>query len=265
MSDLGGLGGKTGAPVIYTVGMGTVIRPFLPWLLVLALMFAGVNRFPRAWWIWVPLLGLLSLFGAIRSLFVFIPIATLDMFYQAFSALVFAVAATWLLMPHLGGRSKVARFFRTFGLVAIGTMSVGFGSGGLNDDPGSLIFPAVLAFVAALAFSMALVCRKNTSSFARFLLWFPAWMILLWLIATVPFLLPTILMGNALILGILVLVLSIAVCTFVVFLPFLLLSLADPFYRARFRRLLGHLPESEDQPPPLPMDVPPPLPVATNT
>ena len=54
-ADLGGLGSKQGAPVVYDWVPPSLMPQFLPWLAILALLLLKPNRCASAWWIWVPL------------------------------------------------------------------------------------------------------------------------------------------------------------------------------------------------------------------
>src|SRR5208282_6576796 len=101
-ADLGGLGSKQGAPVIYDWVPPSLIPQALPWLAILALLTLKPNRCASAWWIWVPLACVGGLASAPETVVELLPSSQFGVFLDLISALGFGVAAVWLLSSYLG-------------------------------------------------------------------------------------------------------------------------------------------------------------------
>jgi len=244
------LGSKTGAPVYYSVSPLNLLSPLLPWLLVLALLFARPNRSGRAWWVLAPLLGVQALAAALVTALAFVGSSGLDFFGQGFGSLSFAFAALWLLLPYFSGKGRAAAFFGSLLTILLGTMAFGSAANGMSEGLAFLIAFLFIGFNAALAFSLATVfCRKSCSQL-RFLVWMIVWLLALWLVTTSPFIVIALLQVGVAALGAVVIVFVATAASFLTFLPFLILSLAEPFYRARFQAFLGQLPATQAAPAP---------------
>ena len=109
-ADLGGLGSKQGAAVVYDWTMPSLMPQVLPWLAILALLLLKPNRRASAWWIWVPLACVASVANAPQSLLELLPSSQLEMFLELIGALGFGLAAVWLLSSYLGWKHRMLAF-----------------------------------------------------------------------------------------------------------------------------------------------------------
>lgn len=224
---------------------------------MLALFAAKPNRSGRAWWIWAPLLGVAALLTGLGAAFVaFLGSSGVDLIRQAFAGLSFAFAALWLLMPYFSGKGTPAAFFGSLLTIMFGTVIFGIAVNGIGDSPASLIAFGLIGLNAALAWSLAAIsCRKSYSPL-RFLVWLIVWLLAAWLVTASPFIVIALFQVGVAALGAFVAVLVAVVAVFVTLLPFLVLTFAEPFYRARFLAYLGQLPAERATPEPAPMPAP---------
>ena len=265
--DLGGLGATEGPPVAYnwtTAGLGPRL---LPWLAILALLALKPNRGWAAWWIWLPLAVLASgshwLLQTLQSLPRNAPGEAFEIFLGVPVAWGFGLAALWLLASHLGHHHRLRTVLGSLAVLAVFivfSFAATAGWGLMAEPLASLLDPrhcaatanvGVMALpllvplvlpapvVAAAVALCGLACRGRYRPIG---LWF--WLALSLLaswIATAALLyrmchvvLPG-LEGHVPFLGI---GLFMAAVTFVVSLPFLILSAACPFFRERLKALL---------------------------
>jgi hypothetical protein len=253
-ADLGGLGARTGPAVAFKWTRPSLLPYLLPWLALALLQVCPGNRGWTSGWVWLPL-GLLVGFGCYApSLFTFMPAAPLDAFSEIFQALAFGVAAVWLAGHYLARGSRFVGFAGTFGLL-IGFSVLAFAVRQDWDAP-EVAVSLVLMGVFTTAFSLALslagyICRGRYGP-PRLTLWMLAGHLVVMGIAGFPFLLLTLAVSRqqALMQGLafLAAVLLMALVSFLILLPFLLLAYASPFYRERLQRLL-HLEAGQDKPP----------------
>ena len=242
--DLGGLGLKQGAPVFYDWAAPSVIPQALPWVAILGLLLLKPNRCASAWWICVPL----ALVGGVactpQSLLDLLPSSQFEMLLDWISGLGFGVAAVWLLSGHLGWKHRMLAFLGI--LLAQGGFSLiaflfrqGWGEAGLQTLQ-LCITLAASALVMSVALSLAgLVCRGRPGGL-RLGLWLIAGLAVVWLLILAPFFIISMIgTQGKLPLGVLFSIIGVATgVTFVVLLPFLLLSFANDFYRGRLEGLL---------------------------
>ncbi len=259
-SDLGGLGSKQGAPVVYNWVMPSLMPQVLPWLLILALLMLKPNRCAPAWWIWIPLACVGGLTCTPQSLWEQVPSAQFELLLELVSALGFGLAAVWLLSSYLGWIHRILAFLGmslmlgVFSALAyfirqswegMGVETLGFG-----------VFLGVGILVVALALTLAgLVCRGQYSC-VRLSLWLITALVAAWFLIIGPcFIIGMLSSGaNVSVKELLLFVAVVSGITFGVLLPFLVLSFANGFYRGRLQGLL-HL---GGAPPPPVIDVPPP-------
>jgi hypothetical protein len=264
---LGGLGATEGPPVTYnwtTAGPGPRL---LPWLAILALLALKPNRGWAAWWIWLPLAVLAGgfhwLLETLQSMPGNGPGEAFEIFLGVPVAWGFGLAALWLLASRLDRHSRLHTLLGSLAVLAVFIVfsfaaTIGWGlmaeplaslldprhcaataNAGVMALP--LLVPLVLpAPVVAAALALCgLACRGRYRPIG---LWF--WLVLSllagWLAVsallyqTCHSVLPG-LGGYAPFLGI---GLFMAVVTFVVSLPFLILASASPFFRERLKALL---------------------------
>ena len=264
-TDLGGLGPKQGAPVVYDWVPSSLIPQVLPWLAILALLMLKPNRCASAWWIWVPLACVGGLACAPESVLEFLPASQIGMFLELISALGFGLAAVWLLSSYLGWKHRVLGFLGI--MLAQGVFSslayvIRQSWEGLGVETLGLgVFLVVGVLVISLALTLAgLLCRGHFG-FLRLSFWLIALLLAVWLLLVGPFFIIAMIGGAGNVpMAVPFMVVAVAAgISFGVLLPFLVLSFANGFYRERLKGLL-HL--GDVQAPPLIISPPPVVPEA---
>ena len=252
-ADLGGLGLEDGAPVYYNWVAPSVAPQVLPWVGILALLLLRPNRCGSAWWIWVPL-GLVGALASAPALFGELPPSGLEDFIGLFFALVFGVAAVWLVAGYLVWKHRVLACLGMLVTQAVGSVLVymiGHGWEGVRGQTiAMLIALGAGAVVMATALTLTgLVCRGRYG-WLRLSLWLVAALGVLCLLVTAPFFVIAVISssGNVPLLALFPVVGVELGIAFGALLPFLVLSFANGFYRERLKGLL-HL--GRAQPPSL--------------
>ena len=250
-ADLGGLGTKQGPPVTLLWKMPILVLLLLPWLAVLVLLALPSNRDLRAWWIWVPLIGL-ALFGAgLEAVFEALDKEDLAPFVQAAVTASFGLATLWL------SGASLARCSRALGIVllalayaAVGLLALAVSPvweeirSAIDFAPQVIWYLLLFAVLSGLVYAGGLnatgwMSRKRLSGVRvslRLLFWLWAMWVVAWALlqGAARSGLGDILDWNAL----LVVPIVLALMSFVIMLPFLILSFNNAFYRERLRHLL---------------------------
>ena len=253
---------KQGPPVGFSWTMPNILPLLLPWVAVLALLALPSNRNPRAWWIWVPLVGLELLCARLQSGAETLNDGGYSYAVQAVCAAAFGLAAIWLLGSALARRCRALAI--VFLTLAFATASLlGFVVSSAFEQVWDLrqwVAAAVLYLelfwvVGGLAFAGALnltgwMCRSRFTRL-RVALRLPFWLCLLWLFAggVLGFVLRFGSGGDSEWAGFLMAALAFALVSYVTILPFLILSFTSSFYSERLKSLL-RLPATEAAPPP---------------
>jgi hypothetical protein len=265
VQDLGALGAATGAPasIFYTPIYN--LWSIAPWLLLVPFLALKRNRNASSWWILAPLVAVSGVLSLAASLLSEPTNGMTDELQSFFAALGVAFGVVWLLAAYLEGKPRWLIF-----LIMLATMTaVGVISGiAYAAQKGMMImFPAVaigmafLAFNASLAFWLAsLLCRKRCTP-SRFVVCLLVMQLACWFVSSSPFALIGLLINRAAgassqeILPVVLMILSFGTITFLVALPFLLLSFLHPAHRARLNNLLA-----QNQAPPLAAPISPETP-----
>jgi hypothetical protein len=244
-ADLGGLGSKDGPPVAYNWTVPSLMPLALPWLGVLLLLALNPNRSARAWWIWLPLGGVVVLANLVQPAFDFLPEELLDIFVQVVSALAFGLAAVWLLAPYLARSHRVLTFLCLApALAGFSVLSVlaaqDWGAADVTTLIPALVLLALSILVVSVAMALAgLVCRRRYRP-AGLCLWLLVWLLGIGFVLTAPFFLFAMIAsgGEVAWLEFFQGVLAFVFVNFAIALPFLILSSANSFYRERLKALL---------------------------
>jgi hypothetical protein len=259
-ADLGGLGPKQGAPVVYDWVMPSLMPQVLPWLAILALLMLKPNRFASAWLVMVPCGCVAGLACAPQSWLELLPSAQFEIFLELIGALGFGLAALWLLSSYLRWKHRLLTFLGMllaqagFSLLAFAVRQ-GWEDAGLEALQVG-IFLGASVLVISLALTLAgLVCRGRYG-WLRLSLWMMAALVVVWLLVIGPFFIFAMISsgGNVPLVALFGIVGVAAGITFGVLLPFLVLSFANGFYRERLKGLL-HLGGAASPPmiaPPMP-------------
>lgn len=253
-ADLGGLGTKQGPPSTFVWTVPNLLPVLLPWLVVLALLALPSNRTARAWWIWLPLAALALLGGGLGAAADGLDNETIGYSLHAAFAAAFGLTVVLLL------GAPLARCWRALGIVltALSFAAVSllaFITNPLWERVLELSFLVIFWLLSGMVFAGALsltgwMCRRRFSA-VRVLLRLPFCLWGMWLVA------------GSLLAGVVTLVsgggfdwrgfavgsVVLALVSFGVILPFLILSFACPFYRERLKDLL-RLPTTDASPPP---------------
>ena len=247
--------------------MPNILPLLLPWLAVLVLLALPSNRNPRAWWIWAPLIGLALLGTGLESATEALNDEGYSYAIQAACAAAFGLAAIWLLgsaMARRGWALAVALMALAFAVVSLLALVVSPVFEQLWDlrrwVAAMVLYLVLFWVVGGLAFAGALnltgwMCRSRfTRLRVAFRLTF--WLCVMWIVAggLLGCVMKFFSGGNAEWGGLLMGALVLPLVSFVVILPFLILSFTSSFYRERLKRLL-RLP-AEDSAPPVPAVAP---------
>ena len=244
IADLGGLGAKEGQPTTYDWRMATPVPALLPWLGVLLLLGLKPNRVPQAWWIWAPL-GLLGA-GAwlLQSGLAELPSNSFGELVEIPLALVFGLAAVWLLAPVV----RRGHRFLTFLLVLVTLSGFSVATFAVKQGPdlasgeamGLGIATAVIAAVLSVALCLAgWLCRHRPGPL-RFCAWLLAALLGVGLLVIAPIFVITGILnpGNVpMWVPFAVWGMGVGLCL-ATLLPLLVLSVANAFFRERLKQLV---------------------------
>jgi hypothetical protein len=243
-ADLGGLGPEEGVATLCTWTPPSRLPSLLPWLAVLLLFLLKQNRCAQAWWVWLPLVGITTLTFGLQPVFSFIPSNAVQAMADLMTALAFGLTALWLVSPHLTPKPRILAFLgilATCGIFAAVVYTLKGDWVENSVETGS--FLVILAFcVLQLALAIiltSLMCRRRYTPM-RFLIWLLAWLTAAWFAAAAPFFILAAPGGGAgeTLVAFVTGVLSLALGSFLIVLPFLILAFASAFYRQRVLDLL---------------------------
>ena len=241
--------------------MPNIAPLLLPWLAVLVLLALPSNRNARAWWIWAPLVGVVLVGAGLEAAVGAADNDELSFSVQAACAGAFGLAAVWLLGAGLARRCRavsivlMALAFAAVSLLAFVVSPVWEQLWDLRRyAPLILLYMLLFWTTGGLAFAGGLnltgwMCRKRFSC-PRVLFRLPFWLWVMWLVAGA-------LLGCVMKLcfhddfewgGMLMGTLVLALISFGIILPFLILSFANSFNRQRLKDLL-RLPTADASPP----------------
>lgn len=256
IQDLGGLGAEEGPPVLYAWSPPSSLPKLVPWVVVLFLLLVPMNRRPAAWVALAPLVLVPAGDQILGVQLTELPSEALDILWAPARALLFGLAAIWLLLPVLGGSNRFLAFLKTW-LALTGTSLLFF----LATAPWNAVpetFAAVFLLGIAcpsLVGALALAGRFSRKRYSepRLLAWLLVWLTAAISLVFVPIGLFAALVNDENILGpMLLAVASLAGSAFALLAPWVLLSWAVSFYRDRLRQWL-HV---HDSPAPPPVSVP---------
>jgi hypothetical protein len=257
------LGDKQGPYVEQSCAKARVALPFIPFAGLLGLMAIGRNRTPSAWWVWLAVAGGLGVSGIFRSGFNSMPSQQVDIFAQTISALTVGLAAVWLTAGYLGWRNRFLAFLGVLGVMAVVTMP----TLALNQEMLSLsslteaaqaaqtiLLAGFGALMLAVALFIAGLLCRGTYHWLRLTLRTAVSALAVSALVLGPFFIIALVAsgGRLSVLEFFAPYFLIAGLLFALLLPFVVLSLACPFYRERLKDLLHlrlpGLPPVQEQP-----------------
>jgi hypothetical protein len=263
--DIGDLGPKDGPPVSFPWRWYYSI-PSLPlWALIIVLLIAPkANRNRQAWLILIPLGVVLIVWRVPAGLFSLSDKST-EIIACFVVSIAFAWSTVWLIGHWLANLGRWSRFFLSFGMmVVVGLLSCYCHLAGTSDFAFVVIYDGLFMLILWLAVTCAARLSRKKYTPRRFLSWFALWNVLAALGVLLSFVAVIALVmlcqiGSERAAGQLVVLFSVAtissfvvaVCLYLITLPFLILAFNNPFYRDRFERLfcLQHNLENTGEPP----------------
>ena len=261
-ADLGGLGPKQGLRAEYSWMMPSVVPMSLPWLVLLGLLALPSNRNPRAWLIWVPVAGLAALATGLTVLLGEGGKEEINSFVQMASPVPFGLAAAWLLgaAPANGRHRFLHAAMLPLSITAVCVLA--FLVSPIWEElwdarqwiPALLLW--VLLFWVVCGVVLIAGLKLSAWTYRRRLgrmglcLGLPFVLLLLWLAAVMTTGGMVALFSSEQFEALNYLITSavLALVSYALFVPFLVLSFTSSFYRQRLRDLLG-LKSPEHKPP----------------
>jgi hypothetical protein len=267
-ADLGGLGTKQGPSVRFVWTLPNLLPLLLPWLVVLGLLGLPSNRTARAWWIWAPLVVLALLGAGLGVATVAADNEGLSFMVQTALAGAFGLAAVWLLGAVLARRCRVLSLVLTalaFAAVSLLAYMVSPMWEQIWDlrryEPTILLYLVMFWITGGVVYAgglnlTGLMCRKRFSR-RRVSLWLALWVWVMWLVAggLLACIMRLFFNDNFEWMGLLVAPLVLALVSFGMILPYLILSFTSSFYGERLKTVL-RLPTIESSPA---APIPPPV------
>lgn len=269
-ADLGGLGANKGAPVTYAYTIPSLMPQLLPWFFLLLLLALKSNRTAQAWWIFLPMACPFGVEWGMQTFLSGVGSEPLEMFGQMIDAAAVGLATVWLLAPGLSRKHRFVTFLCIlFTLSITSVLAYGVRQDWNSGDREMVTMFAmyVAIFTAALAVALGLTafsCRRRYTPL-RFVLWLSLWLVAAYSMVMLPVILMAWLGSNQPPpwMEVIMSTLVAAAISLAMFLPFLLLLFANPFYRSRLKRLLrlGEFAQPRQDPPPVAaVDAAPPIP-----
>jgi hypothetical protein len=261
---MGDLGPGQGQALVYDWKWYYAARGLFVWaILALAMAIPKANRDRRAALILVPVAAV-SLVWVLAQAVLHLPSAQAYYLDVVVSSLVVGIAVLWLLASSLGRLRGVARFFLALCLMFAVAVVGGLSTLSASSSGEVVVLPIVMAFFAAILLSaMAATARQCRGGYspARLLLRLGLWMTLGTLVVVYGCFLAVALSSGELIPDVMVFAgvglagLVSGLLLYLLSLPYMVLGLASPFFRARMQACLGVPPNreqsSDSSPPPL--------------
>jgi hypothetical protein len=174
---------------------------------------------------------------------------TPDGWFEGLSAVLFGLAAVWLLSPYLKARERWVTFLRVLATLAafsFFTFAVEQSPEGDGGSADILMGVAVFGLVLGLALNLAGWSCRRRYDWRRLSLWLILWLMAGWVAA---FVVVSVIVRPGPLVEMATTLLIVSAVSFGVLLPFLLLSFTNAFYRARLHEVLRL---AEPAPPPAP-------------
>ena len=207
----------------------------VPWLVILGLLLLKPNRCRQAWWVWLPLLSLAGLGLGLANCPWPPDEESRETVQSILTALGFGWTGMLLLAPLAPWPRKLGRFgCLLLGLGPFALLGLAFGGHwgqGMFSELTAVACAVILQFLVfalAAALSLAGWSVRRRFSHPRFLGWVLLWLIVVWLALAIPCVALSALARGEALAGVLALAGLGSLVSFVVTLPFLALSAANP-------------------------------------
>jgi uncharacterized membrane protein SirB2 len=246
-ADLGGLGQPQGPAAVYTWTPLFLLTPWLPALALLPFLLMPSNRRAGAGWIWAPVGFFLTTIFVLGSAVG--PPEPVDLIGLGYVSVAISLAIVWLLAHKLSRPSRFLTWLLTC-LTASGlALAVGTGIAAVETSAQHLVVILFLIPAFGIVLGLAVLCSRREFRPLRFSLWLAFWSLCGWQLTMLSFAVIGALAGGQVpLLEVSLAALVMGGLTFLLFLPFLVLSAAHPLYRARLRTLFW--PATVDAPAP---------------
>jgi hypothetical protein len=241
------LGDREGPGITHQWTPPSLLPWLIPWFgILLLLVMVPENRGGSAWWIWLPLAGIVAVMQNLGWALGTFPSELQGLVESALIALAFGHAAIWLLSDRLGRRHRVLTCLSA--VLVLGCVS-GLTFFLVQQEWGEGLLPALMMLVplgmAVLVGAIALGiagwrCWRRCGA-VRLSLTVAIAVVLLWLLIALPFVVMGMVMsGGAVpwgeVVGVLLVLSGLHLATL---LPFLALSFCNAFFRQRLEVLLN--------------------------
>jgi len=238
--DIGSLGIKEGTATIYPWKWYYSVSALGLWIvLAAAILLVRDNLNPRVLLIFIPIFLVRLLWSGFHPI-LGAPSDVLAVLGILIDAFVVGMAMLWLLAYKLGNRNRLISFMLALGvLVAVSFVAI-VSHQAWSSRATFQIFVNQALWIVTMLLVFVLAgwrCRKRYGPL-RFMLWMALWMIVISLVGMIIFFLISVRpSGNELIEHIpevLVAGLILALCIYMLNLPFMILAFVTPFFRERF-------------------------------
>lgn len=238
--DIGSLGINEGTATTYPWKWYYSAPALGIWLLLaLAILSVRDNRDPRVLLIFIPIFLVRLLWSWFLPI-LGVPSSIMVVFGMLVDALVIGLAVLWLLAYKLGNRNRFASLLLALIMLLAATMvtMMSYQAWLYGIDSNILIIQALAIITILLVFFLTgWLCRKRYGPL-RFMLWMALWVAVISLVVMFIFFLISVRPSSATLIRqmpeVLVAGLILALCIYVLNLPFMILAFVSPFYGRRF-------------------------------
>jgi len=219
----------------------------------LAFIALKENRSPQVAWILVPIALLGLIYSAVMKILPMDSTGTVQL-NAIFTILVVGFSMVWLLAERIGNRNRFVTFLLAT-LIYFGFLGVNLLSGGFGRDMIAIASLAAISIPAIIcAFIIAALISPKPFNSTRFIIYigvvlFIVLLTIFWIIMFVLYPVPEIPI-NRRITELLMASFFGSLIYYAGLLPFLVMLLANPFWRKRFEAVLGIQKKIDTQPPP---------------
>lgn len=244
-ADLGGLGAFDSPPLSYHWTRPSPLPVLLPWMVLLGLLLLPFNRSGQAWWIWAPVLVLEGLASLSSTTLSFLPSSIVNGLLEPIGLLALGLAVGALLSPWAESARRWVSGLRFGGMLLAGSALAWLCQWSGNDSfDQEWVTSAILGGIGILVIPGTFFLTSRFSGGGRNGAWLALALVLSLLVSALAVVGPFFLIMSAasnshpslwqMLIGVLVVG---GLCALVMA-PFVILTLANPFYRERCKALL---------------------------
>ncbi|MGB2863669.1 MAG: hypothetical protein WBC05_10130 [Sedimentisphaerales bacterium] len=238
--DIAGLGIKEGTATIYPWKWYFSMPALGLWIvLALVILLVRDNRDPRVLLIFIPIFLIRMLWSRFQPT-LGAPSDVLEVFRVLIDALAIGMAVLWLLAYKLGNRNRFVSLLLALVVLIAATIVSVVSYQAWSSQAAFQVFVIQALGIVTMLLVFVLTgwrCRKRYGPF-RFMLWLALWTMVISLVGMITYFLISV--GPSVeeliehISEVLVAGLILAICIYMLNLPFMILAFASPFFRRRF-------------------------------